>query len=100
MLGLTDGFPGLASPLAHAHEMLFGFALGVVAGNQLGPKTVRALALLFAAWLLARVTFVMLPGSAIEVAANAAFPAALVAAIAPRLFGSARSGGIRPCRRS
>jgi uncharacterized protein involved in response to NO len=90
MFGITDGFPGLASPAGHAHEMLFGFALAVVAGNQLGPKTRRALALLFAFWLLARAAFVFLPNSVIAVSANIAFPALLAWHIAPRLFGSAK----------
>ena len=35
MLGMTGAFPGIATPSGHAHEMLFGFALAVVAGNQL-----------------------------------------------------------------
>lgn len=37
MLGVTSAFPALASGTGRAHEMLFGFALAVVAGNQLGP---------------------------------------------------------------
>src|SRR5665647_2278095 len=45
MLGLTGTFPALASTTGHAHEMLFGFALAVVAGNQLGPIPMPRLAL-------------------------------------------------------
>ena len=90
MLGALAFAPGLASPGGHAHEMLFGFALAVVAGNQLGPRTRRTLALLVAAWLVARVAFVFAPGSALAVATNALFPALLAWQVAPRLIGSAK----------
>jgi uncharacterized protein involved in response to NO len=90
MLGFTNAFPGLVSPAGHAHEMLFGFALAVVAGNQLGPRTPRALALALILWLGARATFLFLPGSPLDIAANIAFPALLALYLAPRLFGSAK----------
>jgi len=70
--------------------MLFGFALAVVAGNQLGPRTPADLALLTAAWLLARVTFVFVPQSVLAIAANVLFPALLAWRIAPRLVASAK----------
>ncbi|MEO9160932.1 MAG: NnrS family protein [Casimicrobiaceae bacterium] len=90
MLGMTSAFAGIASPAGHAHEMLFGFALAVVAGNQLGPRTVRALALLFGVWVLARATFLFLPDSIAAAGANVGFPALLAWHLAPRLFGSAK----------
>jgi len=37
MLGLTGALPALASARGHAHELLFGFALAVVAGNHPWP---------------------------------------------------------------
>src|SRR5688572_27653917 len=40
----------LRSPLDHAHEMLFGYALAVVAGNQLGIAGGARVALLGATW--------------------------------------------------
>jgi len=46
MTGIASGLPGLDSPAGHAHEMLFGFALAVVAGNQLGALVGRRLAAL------------------------------------------------------
>lgn len=82
--------PGLASPLGHAHEMLFGFALAVVAGNQLGPSSVRRLGVLFTLWALARATFLVAPQSSTAVAANIAFAALLAARLAPRLLGAAK----------
>jgi uncharacterized protein involved in response to NO len=67
--GYPLGVDGLASSQWHAHAMIFGFALAVIAGFLLtaaGNWTNRetatggALALLFAAWALARL--LMLPG--------------------------------------
>jgi len=90
MLGLTGAFPALASPVGHAHEMLFGFALAVVAGNQLGPMPLPRLALLAGLWLIARATFLAAPQSAMAGAANIAFAALLAAQLAPRLVGAAK----------
>lgn len=77
-------------PLWHPHEMLFGFALAVVAGNQLGPATGKRIALLFGLWLAARVAFLIFPLGWIATVANAAFAAALAAQVAPRLARSAK----------
>ena len=90
LLGMLAVFPGVATPAGHAHEMLFGFALAVVAGNQLGPRSRSSLALLAALWLAARVAFLFFPGGALAVGANVAFPALLAWHLAPRLFGSAK----------
>jgi uncharacterized protein involved in response to NO len=90
MLGMIGVFPGVATPAGHAHELLFGFALAVVAGNQLGPRTRSSLALLVALWFLARVAFLFFPKGALAVGANAGFPALLAWHLAPRLFGSAK----------
>ncbi len=77
-------------PQWHAHEMLFGFALAVVAGNQLGPARGRRVALLYGLWLLARVAFLSYPTQLSAAAANAAFAAALALQVAPRLLRSAK----------
>ena len=77
-------------PQWHAHEMLFGFALAVVAGNQLGPATGKRIAVLFGLWLLARVAFLSIPTGLMSAAANAAFAAALAFQVAPRLLRSAK----------
>ena len=90
MLGLTDAFPALASPIGHAHELLFGFSLAVVAGNQLGPMPMSRLALLAGLWVIARATFLAAPHSAAAGAANIAFAALLALQLAPRLFRSAK----------
>ncbi len=90
MLGLTGGFPALASPSGHAHEMLFGFALAVVAGNQLGLIPMPRLALLAGLWVIARAAFLVAPQGVAAAAANIAFAALLAAQLAPRLFGAAK----------
>jgi uncharacterized protein involved in response to NO len=78
------------SPLAHAHEMLLGFALAVVAGNQLGSlPRIRLLAML-AAWAAARIAFVVEPGSLAATVLNGAFAIALGAHVVPRLLAAAK----------
>jgi len=78
------------SPLAHAHEMLFGFALAAVAGNQLGMLSGWRLGVLLAAWIAARAAFLAFPGGLAAAIANAAFAGLLAAWVAPRLFGAAK----------
>lgn len=90
MLARTDAFPALASSTGHAHEMLFGFALAVVVGNQLGRITARRLALLAGLWVIARATFLWEPNGIAAAAANSAFAALLASQLAPRLLASAK----------
>lgn len=89
-LGVAPALPGLASATGHAHEMLFGFALAVLAGNQAGAMSRTRLALLFLLWLSARVAFLAAPGSAGAAVANGAFAATLLLAAVPRLAGAAK----------
>ena len=88
MTGAIDG--PLADPNAHAHELLLGFALAVVAGNQLGvargPFVVASLLL----WVTARGAFLVAPASIAAAALNAAFAGALAWRIVPRLAGAAK----------
>lgn len=81
---------GLRTPGGHAHEMLLGFALAVVAGNQLGATRPRAVVALGLLWLTARVAFVAAPDSALAGVANGAFAIALGWRIVPRLAGAAK----------
>lgn len=90
MAGHARVLPGLAFPAGHAHEMLFGFALAVVAGNQLGPGGAPRLAGLLGVWLLARASFLLAPQTTPAAAANAAFAALLAIQIAPRLLRAAK----------
>src|SRR5690606_15335304 len=87
--GGTIGRPLLAGPLWHGHEMIFGYALAVIAGflltavrNWTGRPTPTgaALALLAALWLLGRV-LVLGPWPLAAAVVNAAFPVAVAIAI-------------------
>lgn len=77
-------------PAWHAHELLFGYALAVVAGNQLGPARPRRIALLFALWLAARAAFLLAPEGRLALLANAAFALGLALQVAPRLLRAAK----------
>ena len=87
---VPPALPGLAMPAGHAHEMLFGFLLAAVAGNQLGPLAPRVLAAMVAAWLAARASFVAAPFSMPSLAANAVFAGLLAWQLLPRLTASIR----------
>ncbi|MFO8141457.1 MAG: NnrS family protein [Marinobacter sp.] len=54
--------PGLLGA-GHGHELIFGFALALVAGYTLGPQPWRILAPLFALWLAARLFWLLAPAS-------------------------------------
>lgn len=90
MLGVTAAIPGLAGPAQHGHEMLFGFALAVVMGNQGGAVSARRLILAFALWLTARITYLIAPQSLVSVLANAGFAAVVAWVLVPRLLRSVK----------
>src|SRR5574337_950702 len=90
MLGLIPGPRALANPLGHAHEMLVGFALAVVAGYQLPQMTRERLALMLGLWLAGRVLFIAFAGNLAASVPDVAFAFALVAHIVPRLFVAAK----------
>lgn len=83
-------FPGLRHPAGHAHEMLLGYALAVVAGNQLGAVRPRVVAALLALWVVARAAFLVAPDAVWSGVANAAFAGVLAWRIVPRLVGAAK----------
>lgn len=82
--------PGFASIAGHAHELLFGYALAVVAGFLVTQATRRELGGLFGLWLLARAGFIASPGSAVALAANGAFAALLAARVVPQFIKGAK----------
>ncbi|MCQ4296129.1 NnrS family protein [Pseudomonas stutzeri] len=90
LLGLVPALPGLATSSGHAHEMLFGFALAVVAGYLLGPQPLCFTLILLGCWALARVSFLLWPGSWLALASAAAFAGALAWKVLPRFFGAAK----------
>ena len=86
--------PYLAGPLGHAHEMLFGFTMAVVAGflftavrNWTGRPTPSGgtLALIALLWLAARVLIVT-PFGWVAAAVNVAFPLAVAVGIGAPLI--------------
>ena len=90
LLGLLPVPPGLATPYGHAHELLFGFALAVVAGYLLGPQPLRVTVALLACWALARLGWLFWPGSWLSTLGAAAFAAGLVWKVVPRFVGAAK----------
>jgi uncharacterized protein involved in response to NO len=91
---------GLAAPIFgawHAHEMVFGFALAVIAGTLLTalpswagtpPVQGRTLALLVAAWLAGRAACAgaaWLPSGLVAVA-DLALPVSMIVLLAPQLL--------------
>lgn len=90
MLGLLPAPAGLLDPAGHAHEMLFGFALAVVAGYLLGPQPLKLTLSLLGCWLLARLGWCLQPGSGWAAGAAALFGAGLAWKVVPRFLGAAK----------
>lgn len=84
--GMLSGqalLPGYASVYSHAHELLFGYALAVVTGFLVTRASPVHLSALVGLWLLARITFVVLPGSAAALLASLAFAVLLLTLVVP-----------------
>lgn len=80
--------PGLVGA-QHGHEMIFGFALAVVAGYTLGPQPARWLAPLFGLWLAARLAPAIAPGLWLSQLLSPAFTLLLAWRVVPR-FNAAK----------
>jgi uncharacterized protein involved in response to NO len=89
MTRVIAGPASLSTAVGHAHEMLAGYALAVVAGNQLPLMSWLRALLLFGLWVAARITFVVLGGD-IALAFDVAFALAIAFHVAPRLFRAAK----------
>ncbi|MCE0734407.1 NnrS family protein [Halomonas sp. G15] len=74
----------IASPAAHGRELLFGFALAVIAGYLLGPLSRRWLLGLAAPWLVARIGGLVGPEALPVLLADALFAALLAWRLVPR----------------
>lgn len=90
MLSGNPALPGLAAITGHAHELLFGYALAVVAGFLVTRTSPARLAWLFGAWVAARVAFLVLPGSAWSLAADVACATLLALLAAPQFLKGAK----------
>ena len=93
VLALLTGIaapPGLYSAFGHAHELLIGYAMLVVAGYLLGPISTRKVLLLITVWLLARVGSLWFPGGLLAGSAALAVAGLTAAWIVPRFTRSAK----------
>ncbi len=80
------GPEALAAPTGHAFEMLFGFALALIAGYLLGPMSARRLALFLFFWLLARIMGIVALANWLTLISNAVFVTLLAWQLLPRLW--------------
>ncbi|MBA2781063.1 NnrS family protein [Billgrantia kenyensis] len=78
----------LATPAAHAREMLFGFALAVIAGYLLGPVPRRHLIVLVALWLTGRLGVLEWPGAIVASLADGAFALWVAGRLVPRFIAA------------
>ncbi|MGR4066380.1 NnrS family protein [Halomonas sp. LR3S48] len=78
----------LASPAAHAREMLFGFALAVIAGYLLGPVPRRQLIMLVVLWLVGRLGVLDWPGAVVASLADGVFALWVAAHLVPRFIAA------------
>ena len=52
------GLPAGLLGAGHGHELIFGFALALIAGYTLGPQSANVLYPLFGLWLAARLSWI------------------------------------------
>jgi uncharacterized protein involved in response to NO len=90
-LGVLDR-PAIAGSAWHAHEMLFGYTLAVVAGFLLARLPRPWLALLFGAWLAGRGAMLLGIEGPIAAVLALLFPLLLAAQTAPAFLRAARKG--------
>ncbi|WP_372988362.1 NnrS family protein [Marinobacter sp.] len=88
VLSGTGWPPGLLAA-GHGHELIFGFALALIAGYTLGPQPRRVLATLFTLWLLARISWLLAPDSWPAQLLSPAFALLLARYVVPR-FNAAK----------
>lgn len=75
--------PGLLGA-GHGHELIFGFALALIAGYTLGPQPWKVLAPLFLLWLLARLCWILAPDNPVSQLLSPAFALLLARYVVPR----------------
>lgn len=82
-LGWFPAPAGLQQAWGHGHEMIFGFALAVIAGYIAGPQPKAQVFSMLGLWSLARLSFWFAPSSAPSTLFNIAFAGTLVWKLAP-----------------
>jgi uncharacterized protein involved in response to NO len=82
------GWPSGLLNTGHGHEMIFGFALALIAGYTLGRQSPERLYLLFALWLAARISWWFMPDTLLANALSPAFALALAAVVLPRFHAA------------
>ncbi|WP_051146521.1 NnrS family protein [Marinobacter daepoensis] len=75
--------PGLIGA-GHGHELIFGFALALIAGYTLGSQPQRILAPLFGLWLSARLAWLLAPDTIVAQLLSPAFALLLAWHVVPR----------------
>ncbi|WP_292274666.1 NnrS family protein [Marinobacter sp.] len=83
------GWPAGLLGAGHGHELIFGFALALVAGYTLGPQPIAVLYPLFGLWLAARLSWILLPDSLLAHILGPAFALLLAWHVVPR-FNAAK----------
>ena len=81
---------GLQFAWGHGHEMIFGFALMVIAGYLAGPQPKPYIFTVIGLWLVARLSFWFEPISMITAIINIAFVGTLVWKLAPIFLRTAK----------
>lgn len=81
---------GLQTAWGHGHEMLFGFALAVIAGYIAGPQPKPQVFAMVALWCAARFSFLIAPELLLTAILNIAFVLSLVAKLAPIFLRTAK----------
>src|SRR5690606_41991616 len=79
---------GLVGP-SHGFELVFGFALALIAGYTLGPQPARILCPLLGLWLAARLLRIPCPDQPLSTALSVSFALLLAWHVVPR-FSAAR----------
>ncbi|ODS91401.1 MAG: hypothetical protein ABS45_11405 [Comamonas sp. SCN 65-56] len=82
-LGLLPAPQALQTGLDHAHEMIFGYALAVVAGYTLVPGSGKKSFVLLGVWLAARLAFLLAPLGSLAFVLDALFVLGLAGLVTP-----------------
>ena len=84
-----SGWPAGLIGSGHGFELIFGFALALIAGYTLGPQPARVLYPLVALWLAARLLRIPFPDNALSLLLPVAFALLLAWRVVPR-FSAAK----------